>query len=141
MYVIYLYASYSGYDIEDAIVLNRGSLDRGFGRCLVAKKFAANLKRYSNGSSDKSIGPSSADEFPGGIDDLRFKKQEFLDPDGICQVGQVIEPNYVLVNKLSPVNQGDVIDNSSGLNHSASTNEYKPSKLTYKGILYNISYQ
>ena len=27
--------SYSGYDIEDAIVLNRSSLDRGYGRCLV----------------------------------------------------------------------------------------------------------
>ena len=27
--------SYSGYDIEDAIVLNAASLDRGYGRCLV----------------------------------------------------------------------------------------------------------
>lgn len=30
--------SYSGYDIEDAVVLNRGSLDRGFGRCMVFRK-------------------------------------------------------------------------------------------------------
>ena len=30
--------SYSGYDIEDAIVLNKGSLDRGFGRCMVFRK-------------------------------------------------------------------------------------------------------
>jgi hypothetical protein len=48
--------SYSGYDIEDAIVLNRGSLDRGFGRCLVAKKFATTIKRYSNGASDRTTG-------------------------------------------------------------------------------------
>ena len=30
--------SYSGYDIEDAIVINKASLDRGFGRCVVLRK-------------------------------------------------------------------------------------------------------
>lgn len=31
--------SYSGYDIEDAIVMNKSSLDRGFGRCIAMKKY------------------------------------------------------------------------------------------------------
>lgn len=31
--------SFSGYDIEDAIVMNKSSLDRGFGRCIVMKKY------------------------------------------------------------------------------------------------------
>jgi DNA-directed RNA polymerase III subunit RPC2 len=40
--------SYSGYDIEDAIVLNRSALDRGYGRCLVYRNSKATMKRYSN---------------------------------------------------------------------------------------------
>jgi DNA-directed RNA polymerase III subunit RPC2 len=40
--------SYSGYDIEDAVVLNRGSMDRGFGRCIVVKKFSTSIKKYIN---------------------------------------------------------------------------------------------
>ena len=44
--------SYSGYDIEDAIVVNKASLDRGFGRCQVMRKQATQLKRYTNGTSE-----------------------------------------------------------------------------------------
>jgi DNA-directed RNA polymerase III subunit RPC2 len=40
--------SYSGYDIEDALVLNRGSLDRGFGRCIVLRKFSTNFRALSH---------------------------------------------------------------------------------------------
>jgi DNA-directed RNA polymerase III subunit RPC2 len=41
--------SYSGYDIEDALILNRASVDRGFGRCQVFRKATTLLKRYPNG--------------------------------------------------------------------------------------------
>lgn len=33
--------SYSSYDIEDAIVMNKASLDRCFGRCIVMKRLSA----------------------------------------------------------------------------------------------------
>lgn len=42
--------SYSGYDIEDALVLNRASVDRGFGRCQVFRKCGTIIKRYPNGT-------------------------------------------------------------------------------------------
>ncbi|KAG7279008.1 hypothetical protein CRUP_001949 [Coryphaenoides rupestris] len=45
--------SYSGYDIEDALVLNKASLDRGFGRCLVYKNAKCTLRRYTNQTFDK----------------------------------------------------------------------------------------
>jgi DNA-directed RNA polymerase III subunit RPC2 len=41
--------SFSGYDIEDALILNRASLDRGFGRCQVFRKYVSLIKRYPNG--------------------------------------------------------------------------------------------
>jgi DNA-directed RNA polymerase III subunit RPC2 len=40
--------SFSGYDIEDALVLNQASVDRGFGRCIVYRKQNCSLKRYPN---------------------------------------------------------------------------------------------
>ena len=38
--------SYSGYDIEDAIVMNKASLDRGFGRCIVLRKCVTGPHRF-----------------------------------------------------------------------------------------------
>lgn len=47
--------SFSGYDIEDALVLNKNSIDRGFGRCEVYKNHTTSLKRYSDGSFDRIV--------------------------------------------------------------------------------------
>ncbi|PKU37464.1 dna-directed rna polymerase iii subunit rpc2 [Limosa lapponica baueri] len=71
--------SYSGYDIEDALVLNKASLDRGFGRCLVYKNAKCTLKRYTNQTFDKVMGPmlDAATRKP-------IWRHEILDADGIC---------------------------------------------------------
>jgi len=37
--------SYSGYDIEDAIILNKASLDRGFGRIAIYKRFVTEFMK------------------------------------------------------------------------------------------------
>ena len=49
--------SYSGYDIEDAIVMNKASLDRGFGRCVVLRRHACSLRKYPNKSMDRITAP------------------------------------------------------------------------------------
>lgn len=66
--------SYSGYDIEDALVINKASLDRGkrydnakpefisyvsgYGRCLVYRNSKCTLKRYQNQTFDRVLGPA-----------------------------------------------------------------------------------
>lgn len=61
--------SYSGYDIEDALMLNSASLDRGLGRCMVLKKFTCPLKKFPNGASErtdpKPEPPATAPAAPG----------------------------------------------------------------------------
>lgn len=71
--------SYSGYDIEDAIILNRGSIDRGMARVEVYNTNTVVLKKHSNGQSEKLVG------------------------DGIISPGKYVTDGTVLVNKVSPV--------------------------------------
>ena len=76
--------SYSGYDIEDALILNKASIDRGFGRCMIHKKQSISLKRYTNQSYDKVMGPML---------DANTKKaiwrHDILDADGIAMPGNL----------------------------------------------------
>jgi len=117
--------SYSGYDIEDALVWNRSSLDRGFGRCMVFKKQAVALKSYKNSTADKIFGPPK-DVVSGNI----RKDCAALDNDGIAAPGARIREKDVLVNKMTPQNtESDNVMNPENLPVEA----YKQAALKYKG--------
>jgi len=66
--------SYSGYDIEDAIILNKSSIDRGFGRCSVSYKYETSIRRYANRTMDRTLGPPGADLFQNGEADKRYTR-------------------------------------------------------------------
>lgn len=89
--------SYSAYDIEDAIVLNKASLDRGFGRCMVLRKHQTSLRRYPNGAQDENHGPPDLSQFAKGAEDPRYQRYGKLDIDGICMVGEKLDPNQIMV--------------------------------------------
>ncbi|KAG7662642.1 RET1 [[Candida] subhashii] len=93
--------SYSGYDIEDALVLNKASIDRGFGRCQVVRKNTIQLKRYPNHTKDILSG-MRVDEDGNAI----FPHQA-LGPDGLGEVGARIENGQVYANKCVPTNAGE----------------------------------
>ncbi|GAB6027282.1 DNA-directed RNA polymerase III subunit RPC2, variant 2 [Chamberlinius hualienensis] len=94
--------SYSGYDIEDALVLNKASIDRGYGRCFVYRSAKCYLKRYPNQKMDIIKGP---------LVDLKtlqpIPKHEALDADGIAATGSLVRCKQILVNRWCPI----VMDN------------------------------
>ena len=47
--------SYTGYDIEDAIILNRASLDRGFARASVLSRNTTTCSRLPNSDSREKM--------------------------------------------------------------------------------------
>ncbi|KAF4634353.1 hypothetical protein G7Y89_g3753 [Cudoniella acicularis] len=115
--------SYSGYDIEDALVLNKSSCDRGFGRCQVLRKYATQLRKYANRSADR-IGDRVMDEkFPG----KPIKKHAILGTDGLAMVGEQINSGEVYLNKETPLNT-----TSTGIGSDYGTNEHKPAPMTYR---------
>ncbi|CAG9318227.1 POLR3B [Blepharisma stoltei] len=117
--------SYSGYDIEDAIILNKASSERGFGRSLIVKRQNSDLRRYNNGLSDRLVMPPviHGDNPPPSI-----KKFHALDKGGIVAVGSIVQTGDVLVNKETPVNKVDDIEMSK-----LTDNDFKPSFTCFKG--------
>lgn len=113
--------SYSGYDIEDALVLNKASCDRGFGRCQVFRKYEAKLLKYPNRSTDR-IGDRQTDE-KGNV----IAKHAILSPDGIAMVGETVSMGQVYLNKEVPLNT-----TSTGIGSDYGSTDHKPAPMTYR---------
>ncbi|KAJ9617020.1 DNA-directed RNA polymerase III complex subunit Rpc2 [Cladophialophora chaetospira] len=100
--------SYSGYDIEDALVLNKASVDRGFGRCQVLRKYPVSLKKYVNNSEDSVLPPLMRQDGT-----APEKGHGLIDTDGIARVGEPVHAGDIMVNKVVPKDA-----NSSGLSEN-----------------------
>uniref|UniRef100_M4E8I4 DNA-directed RNA polymerase subunit beta n=1 Tax=Brassica campestris TaxID=3711 RepID=M4E8I4_BRACM len=111
--------SNTGYDIEDAIVMNKASLDRGFVRCIVMKKFVAICQKYGNDAVDRILRPQRT-----GPD---AEKMQILDDDGIASPGEIIRPNDVYINKQVPV------DTRNNITSQQSDSQYRPAREYFKG--------
>ncbi|CAN8267479.1 unnamed protein product, partial [Cochlearia groenlandica] len=111
--------SNTGYDIEDAIVMNKSSLDRGFGRCIVMKKIVATCQKYSNDAVDRILRPQRT-----GPD---AEKMQILDDDGIASPGEIIRPNDIYINKQIPV------DTRQSITSPLSDSQYRPAREYFKG--------
>ena len=125
--------AYSGYDIEDAVVLNKASIDRGFGRCMVLRKHQTSIRRYANGAQDRTCGAPDSSQFRDGDQDKRFERYRALDNDGICLVGEKMDNGSIMVNKESPTDISTPVESSElAGRESLSQQEYKYSGLGYR---------
>jgi DNA-directed RNA polymerase subunit B' len=89
--------SYKGYNMEDAILLNKGSIDRGLGRSTYYRPSVAEELRYAGGLIDEISIPDK---------DVKGYKSErdyrYLEPDGIIYPEANIDEGDVLIGKTSP---------------------------------------
>lgn len=89
--------SYSAYDLEDATVLNKSSIEFGYARCFVYKNAKIDLKTYANSNVKDIVGLPKLDEHS-----KSKYKYSALEADGIASPESVILENQLLVNKSSP---------------------------------------
>lgn len=89
--------SYKGYNMEDAIVINGGSIDRGFGRSTYYRPVISEELRYSGGLSDEISIPDK--EVKGYRTEHDYR---FLEDDGIIYPEGVVAEGDVIIGKTSP---------------------------------------
>lgn len=89
--------SYKGYNMEDAVILNKGSIQRGFGRSTYFRPAIAEELRYAGGLTDEIGIPD--EEIKGFRSEHDYR---FLDEEGIIHAEAVVKEGDVIIGKTSP---------------------------------------
>jgi len=95
--VVVAVMSFKGYNMEDAIIINKGSIDRGFGRSTYFRPAISEELRYSGGLMDNISIPDK---------DVKGYRSErdyrFLEDDGLVFPEAVVKEDDVIIGKTSP---------------------------------------
>ncbi len=96
--VVVALLSYKGFNIEDALIVNQDSVERGFGRSYFFRTYDAEKQKYSGGQEDELMIPDK---------DVRGYRSEdaysHLAEDGVVPPEVAVESGDVLVGKTSPL--------------------------------------
>jgi len=90
-------ASYIGYNMQDALIINKSSAERGIGRSTFYRTYSTEKVRYAGGHEDSIQIPT--EDVSGYKSEYSYR---FLSEDGIINPECSVEAGDVLIGKTSP---------------------------------------
>jgi len=89
--------SFEGYNMEDAIIFNKASIERGLARSTFYRIYEAECRQYLGGLKDKFTVPEPA---PAATEENNTIG--LLEPDGIIGLESQVVGGDVLIGRISP---------------------------------------
>ena len=90
---------FDGYNIEDAIVLSKATVDRGIGRTFFYRIYESEAKQYPGGMRDNFEIPNSEENIRGYKGEKSYR---LLEEDGIIASESNVTGGDILIGKTSP---------------------------------------
>ena len=90
---------FDGYNIEDAIVLSKSSVERGLGRTFFYRIYEAEAKQYPGGMRDNFEIPTAEGNVRGFRGDKAYR---LLEEDGVIATESTVQGGDILIGKTSP---------------------------------------